>query len=253
MRRLASSRTVSTSTDSSPSAAQATNGLGPPSPGPRKAPPRVVTRLAAAWRAASERVSHFLTTPSWRRVKYVADRVLLFAVVGAVGWAAVNGVFVAHRAAHDRGLAVIHLGGAPAVRLSEIGAKTAASTVPPTVVLSGVQSERISVAVTNDGADAVTLIDGVLTGPFFPSAVKLVPNHGTYVAGSNTGVLIGTVTVDCDAAAPVAQALVNGQQGSTQTDTELTVSAKDTGGTVHSVRLIVDTTAFAVQGRVCTR
>lgn len=248
MRRLASSRTVSTSTDSSPSLV-----TGPSNPRPRKMPLRVVTRLAALWRAASARVSHFLTTPTWRWTKLVADRVLLIAVAGAIGWAAVNGGFVAHRAAHDRGQALLHLGGMPTVRVSALSGKSAAITVPPSVVLSGVRSSRISVAITDDGADGVALLGGTLTGPYFSGAMKLVPNHGTYVAGSGTGILVGTVTVDCDAAAPVTHALVAGRQISTQPATELTVTAKDTNGTVHTVRLIVDTTAYAIQGRVCTR
>jgi hypothetical protein len=175
-------------------------------------------------------------------------------VVGAVGWAAVNGVFVAHRAAHDRTQADIHLGGLPTVRITAIGGKPPASTALPSFVLDGVRSDRVSVAIANDGADGITLLGGTLSGPYFSSAVKLVPNknHG-FVAGSETGVLVGTVSVDCDRAAPIADALVTGRPGTTQPATELTVSAKDTNGTVHSVRLIVDTTAFAVQGRVCTR
>jgi len=219
-------------------------------------PPRVVTRLAATGRAASGRVSHFLTTPSWRWIKWSADRVLLFSAVGAVGWAAVNGGFVAHRATHDRAQAVIHLASQPAVHFSPIsGGKAPTVLAPPTAVLSGARSERISVAVTNDGADGVTLTGGTLTGPYLASAVKLVPykNRG-YLAGSNTALLVGTVTVNCDAAAPVAHTLVAGRAGSAQpTATEVTVSAKDTEGSVHTVRLLLDTTAYAVQGQVCTR
>lgn len=250
MRRLASSRTVSTSTDSSPSV-----WTSPPNPRPRKMPPRVVTRLAAARRAASARVSHFLTTPTWRRVKWTADRALLFAVVGAVGWAAVNGIFVAHRAAHDRAQADIHLGSWPAVHFSPLsGGKAPTNTAPPAVVLNGARSNRISITITNDGADGITLTGGTLTGPYLAGPTKLVPykNRG-FIAGSDTGLLVGTATVDCDAAAPVAHALVDGQPGSARPTTEVTVSAKDTNGTVHTVRLVLDTTALAVQGRMCTR
>lgn len=253
MGRLASFRTVSTSTDSSPSAARATAGIGPPSPGARKAGPRVVTRLAAAWRATSEWVSHFLTTSRWRWIKLLADGVLLVAVMGAIGWAAVNGGYVAHRAADNRAQALVHLGGLPTVRLAAMSGK-AVGAAPPTVVLNGIRSERISIAITNDGVDGVTIVDGTLTGPYFSSVVKLLPNknHG-FVAGSGTGLLVGTVTVDCDAAAPVSDALVGGRLSSAQPATALTVSVKDTNGTLHSVLLPIDTTAFAVQGRVCTK
>jgi hypothetical protein len=253
MRRGASSRTVSTSTDSSLSAAPDLNGSGTPSPRPRKTPPYVVTRLAAAWRKTSAWVSHFLTTPVWRRVKLLADVVLLVAVFGAIGWAATNGVFVAQRAADDRAQALVHLGGP--VKLTEIGGKGALSAAPPTIALSGVHADRISIAVTNDGTDGVTIESGTLSGPFFPRAMKLMPNNrsSAYIGGHSSGALIGTATVDCDAAAPVSQALIAGQPGSPQPATTLELSAKDTNGTVHSVLLTIDTTAYAIQGRVCTQ
>jgi hypothetical protein len=254
MGRVASSKTVSTSTDSSPPAAPALDGIGPQNPRPRKTPPHVVTRLAAAWHAAAAWVSHVLTTPVWRRVKLLADAALLIAAVGAIGWAATNGVFVAKRAADDRAQALVHLGGLPTVRLSAVGSKTPLSSAPPTIVLSGIRSERISLALTNDGNDGVTLKSGTLTGPYFPSPMKLVPfNHGGYVAGHGTSLLIGTVTVDCDAATSVASALVSGQLDTTQPATAVTVSAKDTNGNMHTLLLTVDTTGLAIQGRVCTR
>jgi hypothetical protein len=255
MRRGASSRTVSTSTDSSLSAARDLDGTSTPSPRPRKTPPYVVTRLAAAWRKTSAWVSHFLTTPVWRRVKLLADVVLLVAVFGALGWAATNGVFVANRAADDRAQALVHLGGLPTVTLTEIGSKRPLSDVPPTIVLSGIHSDRISIALTNDGTDGVTVQSAMLSGPFFPRAMKLVPNHpvGAYIGGQGTSILVATVTVDCDAAAPVAQALVAGEPGSPEPPTTLKLSAKDTNGTAHSVLLTIDTTAFAIQGRVCTQ
>lgn len=254
MGRVASSKTVSTSTDPSPPAAAALDGIGPQHPRPRKTPPHVVTRLAAAWRAAAAWVSHVLTTPAWRWTKLVADGVLLMAVIGAIGWAATNGVFVAKRAADDRAQALVHLGGLPTVKLSAVGSKAPLSTAPPTIVLNGIRTERISLYFTNDGNDGVTLKSGTLTGPYLPSPVKLVPfNHGGYVGGHSTTLLIGTVTVDCDAATSVANALVTGQLDSPQPATTVTVSAKDTNGNMHTVLLPVDTTGLAIQGRVCTR
>jgi hypothetical protein len=254
MGRVASSKAVSTSTDSSPPAAQTLDGSGPPNPRPRMTPPHVVTRLAVAWRAASAWVSHFLTTPVWRSAKLLADGVLLVAVIGAIAWAATNGVFVAKRAANDRAQALVHLGGLPTVKLAAVGGRTLLSTAPPTIVLSGMRSDRISIAITDDGTDGVTLKGGTLTGPFFADAVTLVPNdHGGYVAGHGTAVLVGTVTVDCDAAASVSHALVTGQQDSPQQTTDLTVTAKDTNGNMHTALLSVDSTAFAIQGRVCTQ
>lgn len=253
MRRLASSRTVSTSTNSSPPAAQALAGIDPPNPRPAKTTPRPMKRLATAWNAASAWVSRFLAGTTWRWVKYLADRVLLAAVAGAVGWTAVNGVFVAQRAATDRAQVLVRLGGAPALKPGGVG-KATTEFPPPTVVLDGARSARIEFAITNDATDGVFLKGGTLTGPYFSGDAKLAPdNRNGYVMGHGTIHLVGTVTVDCDAAAAVAHALVAGRQGSAQQVTNLTVSLDDTNGTPHSVNLTIDTTAFAIQGRMCSR
>jgi hypothetical protein len=81
----------------------------------------------------------------------------------------------------------------------------------------------------------------------------LPTNHHDYVGAGNTGLLAGTVTVDCNAALPVSHALVGGRLDPTQPATTFTVTAKDTNGAVHTVPLTLDTTAFAVQARVCTK
>jgi hypothetical protein len=251
MRRLASSTTVSTSTESSQSATRAHAGIGPPSPPPTKTPPRPMKRLATLRNAASARLSHFLTTAAWRRVKFLADRALLVAVLGAIGWAAVNGVFVAQRAATYRAQVLVRLGGPPTLGHAEAVGKAAA---PPTVVLDGVRSARIEIAIANDATDGAVLKTGTLTGPYLSGEAKLTPdNRDGYVMGHGTIRLVGTVTVNCDAAAPVAHAFVAGRQGSAQQATNLTVTLTDTDGTLHSVNLTVDSTAFAIQGRVCAR
>jgi hypothetical protein len=212
----------------------------------------MMKRAAAAWRAGSALVSRFLATPLWRGTKFVADRVLLVAVFAAIGWTVVNGVYTAQRAATDRALALVHIGGAPTVKSPDAGRKSSTNVPPPTVVLEGTRSAQISIAITNDGVDGVSLKGGTLAGPYISGDVKLRPGSRTgYIGGHSTSTLLGTVTVDCNAAAPVSHALVIGHR-SVQQPTTLTVSVNDTNGVTHSVALPVDNTALAVQGRVCT-
>lgn len=211
-------------------------------------------RLAAVWGAATARVSRFLATPFWRRTKLLADGVLLAAVMAAIGWAATNGVFVAQRAATNRAQVVVHLSGAPSVRPAGLSGKVPTSSAPPTVVLAGSRSARVTIGIANDGVDGMTVKGATLTGPFLTGSVQLKLSSRTdYVAGTSTAALVGTVTVDCDAASAVSHALVAGQQGPAQQATNVVVSVKDTDGTVHSITLFLDSTAFAIQGRVCTR
>ncbi|HEV2346812.1 MAG TPA: hypothetical protein VGS97_22105 [Actinocrinis sp.] len=211
-------------------------------------------RFGALWNAASARLSHLPTTPAWRRIKFTADRVLLVAVLGAIGWTVVNGVFVAQRAATDRTQVLVRLGGPPTLGQSVTPGKESANAAPPAVVLNGVRSARIEIAIANDATDGVSLQGGTLTGPYLSGNTKLEPdNHDGYVMGHGTIHLVGTITVDCDAAAPVTHALVAGRQGTAQQVTNLTVTLTDTDGALHSVILTVDTTALAIQGRVCAR
>ncbi len=214
----------------------------------------MIEAWSAVRAAVSARVDRFLTSPHWRRTKLLADRVLLVAVVAAIGWAVTNGVFVAQRAATNRALAIVHLSGAPAVKSAGLTGKAAMSTVPPTVVLSGDRTAHVSIGITNDGVDGVTLKGGTLTGPYLSGSVRLAPSSSTgYIAGHGTAQLVGTVTVNCDAALPVTHAFVAGQPGPVQQATAVAVSVNDTNGAAHSTNLTVDTTAFAIQGRVCTR
>lgn len=209
-------------------------------------------RVAAAWRAGSALVSRFLATPLWRGAKFVADRVLLVAVLAAIGWATVNGVYTAQRAATNRALALVHIGGAPTVKSPGEGRKPSTDVPPPTVVLEGTRSAQISIVIVNDGVDGVSLKGATLAGPYLSGAVELRPgSRSGYVGGHSTSALLGTVTVDCDAAAPVSHALVIGHRA-VERPTTLTVSVNDTNGVTHSLALPVDNTAFAVQGRVCT-
>ncbi len=237
----ASSRTVSASTDSPVS-----------TPSSASAASRAAAPVFAAWHTGSERVSHLWTTPGWRRGKSVADRVLLFVIAWAVAWAVVNGVFVAQRASTNRAVALVHLASQPAVRIERPGTESDDRTTLPTEVLSGTQTERISIAVANDSPDGVVLKSGTLTGPYLTGAVRLVPDATGYIVPTGAIHLTGTVTVDCDAAAQTASALTDGRPSPEHEATTVAISVADPNGTVHHVNLVIDTTAYAVQGQVCT-
>ena len=247
----ASSRTVSASTDSSLSATSAETVSR--STGGRGALSNATAPLVAAGHAASGRVSHFWTTPGWRRAKHLADRALLLAVVAAIAWAAVNGVFTAQRAATNRGIAIVHLSGHPILQVPRTsGGNAAVRPVLPTSVLLGTRTGHFSINIANDGPDGVVLKDSTLTGPYLAGPARLVPDATGYIVAGGAIHLTGTVTVDCDAAAQVAGALTSGWPSPERQATTLAIPVADAGGHVHDLSLVIDTTAFAVQGQVCT-
>jgi hypothetical protein len=247
MARPASSRTVSASTDSSAAPAEA-----PPAQGARAAS-RVAAPVASAGRAASARVSHFWTTAAWRQVKAVADRVLLVVVVTGVGWAATNAVFVAQRAVANRAVANVHLSNQPIVRIIRAAGGAGTTPVVPTVALRGMRTERVSIGIANDGSDGVVLKSGTLTGPYLAGgAVQLAVEGNGYLRAAGTVHMNALVTVDCDAAAPAAEALASTLPSPLRQPTGIAISVTDANGNVHRSTLVIDTTAFAVQGQVCT-
>ncbi len=223
----------------------------------------MAAQAAAARRGAAERVSHFWTTATWRGVKRTADRALLVAAVGAIGWTAVNGIFVAHRAVANRAVAIVHLGNQPEVKVLGAAAGPATGTDPgdgaavrpvmPTATVTGTHSEKVLISIVNDGPDGIVVKRAVLSGPYLTRPVNLVPAKKGYVKGGNGASLTGTVTVNCQAAAPLAQALVAGQSVPHQEPTALAITVDDTNGDSHRTVLTVDTTAMAVQGQVCTK
>ncbi|MGH3414930.1 MAG: hypothetical protein ACRDVE_21390 [Actinocrinis sp.] len=225
-----------------------------------------MARIAAARLAAAERGSHFWTTPGWRGVRRAADRLLLVAAVGAIGWTAVNTGFVADRAIANRGAAILHLGSQPEVKVAVAGgtaADKATGTDPgdgavgrpvmPTGTLVGTHSEGVSISIVNDGPDGLVVKRAVLSGPYLDGPVDLVANRKGYVAGGSGASLSGTVTVNCAAAAQVARSLVAGQSVLHQAATAIAITMDDANGKTHQTVLTIDTTAMAVQGRMCTK
>ena len=234
MPRLASSRTVSTSTDSSASAAQAPAGDGDgdadmtASGGRSAARSRLTAAFAAVFGAVSRRVSRYFAAPSWRRTKRAADWVMLVAAVSALGQ--------------------------PEVQITWAGGEAPSYEVLPSEVLTGSQTARVSISIANDSPDGVVIQPGTLTGPYLAGAVELRPDNGSgYILGNGTIHLVGTVTVNCDAAANVARALVRGGQTAQLQATAIAFDLRDTNKAMHKAYLVIDTTAAALQGRVCTR
>jgi len=252
MRGRASSRTVSASTD--PSAPAEAPGAVSAHPAlARRRFARALAPAAAAWNAAGERVSQLWATPAWRRAKSLADRLLLLVLIAAAGWAITNGVFVAQRAIANRTVVRVHLAGLPTVKvLRSSGGAGGAQAVLPAALLPGTRVERIAVTIANDSPDGVQFESGTLTGPYLAASVALAPEVRSYIGPSGTIRLVGTVTVDCNAAGQVAAALIAGQASPEQAPTTVAVTVADTSGAAHRTILTVDTTAFAVQGQVCT-
>ena len=261
MPRLASSRTVSTSTESSASAARAPVGDGESdgadvtaTGGRSAARSRPAAAFAAILGAVSRPVSRYFAAPGWRRTKRAADRVLLIVVVGAVGWTLCSSVFLGTRAVANRGVAVVHLGGQPEVQITWADGGTPNYPVLPSEVLTGSRTARVAISISNDSPDGVVIQPATLTGPYLAGTVVLRPDNGNgYILGNGTIHLVGTVTVNCDAAAGVARTLVQGGQTAPQQPTTIAFELRDTNKKMHKAFLVIDTTAAALQGRVCTR
>ena len=154
--------------------------------------------------------------------------------------------------ATNRTVAVVHLYSQPAVQIKRSASETDSQATLPTEVLHGTQTEQVTISFANDGPDGVVLKDSSLTGPYLGGAVKLVPNGNGYLESGGSTYLAGTVTVNCDAAAPTANALIAGRLSPQDRATTVALAVADANGTVHHMNLVIDTTAFAVQGQVCT-
>lgn len=259
MPRSASSRTVSTSTDSSVSARTPTAGSGDGPAGDQGgagpvAHSGLIGPFAAAGAAVAARVSRFFASPSWQHTKNAVDWVMITAAVGALGWMLCSSVFLGTRAVANRQVAVVHLGGQPEVQITRLSGEAAGYPVLPSKVLTGDQTARVSFSIANDGPDGIVIQPGTLTGPYLSGAVQLLPDNRTgYILGNGTIHFLGTVTVNCDAAAAVARTLVVGGRVPQQQPTTIAFELRDTNKVMHKAYLVIDTTAAAVQGRVCTR
>ncbi|HEU5353414.1 MAG TPA: hypothetical protein VFU65_03095 [Actinocrinis sp.] len=256
---------MSTSTDSStPAAGTPTGDDGEGASvtgggGRSAARSRAVAAFAAvsdaALGAVSSRVSRYFAGPSWQRTKLAADRVMLVVAVGALGWTLCSSVFLGTRAVSNRGIAVVHLGGQPEVQVMPVGGEAPRYEVLPSKVLSGSQTMRVSISIANDSPDGIVITPGTLTGPFLSGSVELRPDNGTgYILGNGTIHFVGTVTVDCAAATATARTLVEGGSAPQQQQpTAIAFELRDTNKVMHKAYLVIDTTAAALQGRVCTR
>jgi hypothetical protein len=140
------------------------------------------------------------------------------------------------------------------VQITWADGETPKYPVLPSEVLTGSQTARVSISIANDSPDGVVIQPATLTGPYLAGPVALRPDNGNgYILGNGTIHLVGTVTVNCDAAGSVARTLVQGGQTAAQQPTTIAFDLRDTNKKKHTAFLVIDTTAAALQGRVCTR
>lgn len=197
------------------------------------------------------RLERWWGSAAWRNVKRVLDAVLIAGVAWAVTWAATNGVFVAQRAVANRAIVQVHIANG-ALALHELNGPVIRTGIVHTAVRHGERTLRVSVFIENEGPDGIVMKSATLTGPFLTAPAQLAPSGNGYAGVHDIERMTGVVTVDCDAAAPVASALVgliplNRQQPPTL----VALTLDDADGKAHQETMTLDTTAAALQGQVC--
>jgi hypothetical protein len=178
------------------------------------------------------------------------DAVLILGSAWAVAWAATNGWFVAQRAYTNRTLVQVHLANGP-LSLHALNNAPIKPKVRYQGIRHGDRTVRVTVYIENEGPDGLVLSSATVSGPFLSSSTVLEHGGTGYVAVRGTSPLTGTVTVDCDAAAGVANSLVAMTPAVQQAPTVVTATVHDTDGAVRQVAMTLDTTAAALQGQVC--
>jgi hypothetical protein len=219
-------------------------------------PKTVYARLVpAALRAAAPRqparaLQAWWTSPAWRTTKLVLDAVMILGVVWAVAWAATNGIFVAQRAYANRTIVQVHLANNP-VTLHALNGARMTPKVQYLGVRHGPQTVHVDIGISNEGPDGVVLRSATLSGPYLAASTVLTHSGSGYIATRSIAPVSGIVTVDCDAAAGVAGALVAMSPAAQQAPTVLTLTVADADGASHRETMTLDTTAMALQGQVC--
>ncbi len=206
----------------------------------RSAAPHQPAKALEAWWAS----------PAWRRTKLILDAVLILGIAWAVAWAATNGIFVAQRAYTNRTIVQVHLANNP-VTLHTLNGARITPKVQYLGVRHGPQTVRVAVSISNEGPDGVVLRSATLSGPYLTASTVLTHSGSGYVATRSIAPVSGVVTVDCDAAAGVADALVAMRPAAEQAPTVLTLTVADADGATHRETMTLDTTAMALQGQVC--
>ena len=187
----------------------------------------------------------------WRTVKRVLDAVLVLGIVWAVAWAATNGVFVAQRAVANRAIVQVHIANG-ALALHTLDGAVIRTGIAHTAVRHGERTLRVSVYIENEGPDGIVMKSATLSGPFLTGPAQLTHTGNGYAAVRQIVPLTGVVTVDCDAAAAVADALVALTPiARDQPPTRVVLTLDDANGKAHQVTMTLDTTAAALQGQVC--
>lgn len=190
-------------------------------------------------------------SPAWRGIKRVLDVSLIVGIVWALAWAAANGVFVAQRAVANRAIVQVHVANG-ALALHTLDGAVIRTGIAHTAVRHGERTLRVSVYIENEGPDGIVMKSATLTGPFLTGPAQLARTGNGYAAVRQIVPLTGVVTVDCDAAAAVANALVDQTPiARDQPPTTVALTLDDANGKAHQETMTLDTTAAALQGQVC--
>ena len=205
---------------------------------------------SAASRQPAKQLEAWWASPAWRRIKLTLDAVLILGIVWAVAWAATNGIFVAQRAYTNRTTVQVHLGNNP-VTLHALNGARITPKVQYLGVRHGPQTVQVAINISNEGPDGVELRSATLSGPYLAASTVLTHSGSGYIATRAIAPVSGIVTVDCDAAADVAGALVAMTPAPPQAPTVLTLTVADADGAAHQESMVLDTTAMALQGQVC--
>ena len=185
-----------------------------------------------------------LSPAGWRRVKTVADYVLLIFVVGSLGWSATTAVATVKQTTRNRAVVEVHLGTNP-VQLPDLRT----TYFPPG---TGARTQQVRIVIANDSPDGVFVHTATLSGPFLAGTTRLsLPNNG-YVPPGLTNIGTGEVTVDCGQTGGLLAQIEAGTLDTSRQPTQVVVTLTDANKQDRTFTLTVDTTATAIQGQVCS-
>jgi hypothetical protein len=189
-----------------------------------------------------------------RRMKILADRVLLVVTVGTLAWALVSATFLKVWHEQDAATLSLHLVGGPGVvEIAYPDGIRHHPTASNSTTASAVSTITVTVTIflRNYGPKGITIRAASLSGPYLTGDTALTPAAAGYVDPARAGRVEGNITVQCAAAGSVVTDTERSVARVGQRPTVLTLTVVTKDKKSHRVALIVDTTAYAIQGRAC--
>jgi hypothetical protein len=194
-----------------------------------------------------------------RRLKLVADRLLLFATVCTVAWALTAVGFIERWSMMKRAQVAVQLAGGPSIAFAHAdgtrmqpSADRFGAPAADTRTTQSAVTVIASIALLNEGPRPVTIRSAQLAGPFLTGDTDLVADSEGRILAGHSGHVRGSITVDCADAAQIVYDAAHGVAASGQSPTELVLTVVTANGVAHRVVLTIDDTSYAVQGRACT-